>query len=359
MKKTTLYNTHLALNAKMTSFAGYEMPIQYAGIKKEHLSVREGLGVFDVSHMGEFYISGPNALKLLQYVCSNDISKILVGKAQYNYFPNESGGIVDDLIVYRLEEEHYLLVVNASNIEKDWKWIQKHNQQFEAQLVNHSEKIALLAIQGPKALKAMQSLTEFKLESLSSYSHKNALFAGCENVIISTTGYTGAGGLEIYFPAQKAEEIWNAVMDAGKVYNIVPAGLAARDTLRTEMGYCLYGNEINETTSPIAAGLGWVSKPETEFINFENIAKQKSEGTEDKLIGFKMEGREIPRVGYTLVNSSNTPIGSVTSGTQSPSLSKGIGLGYVKKEYSKNETQIGVKIRDKYCSAKVIKPPFI
>ncbi|MDA9851829.1 glycine cleavage system aminomethyltransferase GcvT [Flavobacteriaceae bacterium] len=359
MKKTTLYNAHLALNAKMTPFGGYEMPVQYTGVKKEHLAVRESVGVFDVSHMGEFYVSGPRALDLLQYVCSNDISKIIVGKAQYNYFPNAEGGIVDDLIVYRLAEERYLLVVNASNIEKDWSWIQKHNQNFDAQIENHSDTTALLAIQGPKAIEAMQSCTEFPLASLPFYAHTTASFAGCENVLIATTGYTGAGGIEVYFPASEAETVWNTVLKAGAPFGIVPVGLAARDTLRTEMGYCLYGNEINDTTSPIAAGLGWVTKPETDFINSENIALQKKEGTPQKLIGFTMENRAIPRSGYTLVDIDKKPIGSVTSGTQSPVLSQGIGLGYVDSSWATPGTPIGVLIRDKFCPAQIVKTPFI
>ena len=359
MKKTTLYNTHLALNAKMTPFGGFEMPVQYSGVTKEHLAVRERLGVFDVSHMGEFYVSGPNALGLLQYVCSNDISKLAVGKAQYNYFPNAEGGIVDDLIVYRLEEERYLLVVNASNIEKDWNWIQQQNQNFNAHIEDHSDATALLAIQGPKAMEAMQLLTNFPLESLPFYAHTTASFAGCEQVLIATTGYTGAGGIEIYFPATEAEKVWNAVLEAGAPYGIVPAGLAARDTLRTEMGYCLYGNEINDTTSPIAAGLGWVTRTETGFINSENIAQQKAEGTDQKLIGFLMDNRAIPRSGYTLVDVENNPIGTVTSGTQSPVLSQGIGLGYIDSNFAQPGTSIGVLIREKFCPAQVVKPPFI
>ena len=305
MKKTTLYNTHLELNAKMTSFGGFEMPIQYSGVKKEHLTVRNNLGVFDVSHMGEFYISGPNALPLLQYICSNDISKISVGKAQYNYFPNETGGIVDDLIIYRIEESSYLLVVNASNILKDWKWIQKHNTSFNAKIEDRSEITALLAIQGPKALEAMQKLTSSRLDELPYYAHTQGTFAGCENTLIATTGYTGAGGIEIYFPSEKAPLVWGAVLEAGESFGIAPIGLAARDTLRTEMGYCLYGNEINDTSSPIAAGLKWISKPEKGCINATQISAEISNGTAKKLIGFLMESREIPRSGHTLVDKEN------------------------------------------------------
>ena len=359
MKKTTLYNTHVSLNAKMTAFGGYEMPVQYTGVKNEHLAVRKALGVFDVSHMGEFYVSGPNSFNLLQFICSNDISKIPVGKAQYNYLPNETGGIVDDLIIYRLEKERYLLVINASNINKDWNWIQKHNHKFKALLEDHSKTTGLLAIQGPKAIIAMKKLTNYPLETLPLYSHTTTDFADIENILIATTGYTGAGGIEIYFPSNQAEHIWNAILRAGASYGIIPAGLAARDTLRTEMGYCLYGNEIDENTSPIAAGLSWISKPKTGFINSKNIEKEKVNGTNQKLIGFIMDLRAIPRNGYMIIDDDNNPIGRVTSGTQSPSLLIGIGLGYVEKSYSKIGTKIGILIRDKKCTARVVKPPFI
>jgi len=359
MKKTTLYNVHIALNAKMTIFGGFEMPIQYTGVKKEHLTVRNNLGVFDVSHMGEFYISGPNALPLLQYICSNDISKISIGKAQYNYFPNEIGGIVDDLIVYRLEETLYLLVVNASNILKDWEWIQKHNIAFGAKLEDRSAQTTLLAIQGPKALEAMQILTNSRLNELTNYAHTIDTFAGCQNTLIATTGYTGAGGIEIYFPSEKAPVVWEAILEAGKAYEIAPIGLAARDTLRTEMGYCLYGNEINDTTSPIAAGLKWISKPEKGCINADQISAEIINGTTRKLIGFLMESRAIPRSGHTLLDKENNIIGQVSSGTQSPTLSKGIGLGYLDADFAKPGTKISVLIREKNCPARVIKLPFI
>ena len=359
MKKTTLYNTHLNLNAKMTPFGGYEMPVQYSGVTKEHLAVRKGVGVFDVSHMGEFMVSGPKAFSLLQYICSNDISKISIGKAQYNYFPNETGGIVDDLIVYRLEEEKYLLVVNASNIEKDWKWVQKHNVDFGAVVEDQSEETALLAIQGPKAIEAMQQLTSAPLTELPFYSHTIATFAGCENTLIATTGYTGAGGLEIYLPSSKAPEVWDAIMKAGADFDILPAGLAARDTLRLEMGYCLYGNEINDTTSPLAAGLNWVTKLDTGTYNADHLINQKKEGTPEKLVGFVLKNRGIPRAGYSIVNQNSERIGAVTSGTQSPILSQGIGLGYVSSNYAKPGTQIAIQIRDKESLAEVVKLPFI
>ena len=359
MKKTTVYNTHVNLNAKMIPFGGYEMPVQYSGVTKEHLAVRKGVGVFDVSHMGELMVSGPKAFDLLQYICSNDISKISIGKAQYNYFPNETGGIVDDLIVYRLEEEKYLLVVNASNIEKDWKWVQKHNVDFGAVVEDQSEETALLAIQGPKAIEAMQQLTSAPLTELPYYSHTTATFAGCENTLIATTGYTGAGGLEIYLPSSKAPEVWDAIMKAGADFDILPAGLAARDTLRLEMGYCLYGNEINDTTSPLAAGLNWVTKLDTGTYNADHLINQKKEGTPEKLVGFVLKNRGIPRAGYSIVNQNSERIGAVTSGTQSPILSQGIGLGYVSSNYAKPGTQIAIQIRDKESLAEVVKLPFI
>jgi len=359
MKKTTLYTNHLALNAKMTPFGGYEMPVQYEGVTKEHLTVRESVGVFDVSHMGEFYVYGPHALALLQHLCSNDISKIDVGKAQYNCFPNLTGGIVDDLIVYRVADTHYLLVVNASNIDKDWQWVESHNKSFGASIVNVSDRMTLLAIQGPKAIEAMQSITNVALAEIPYYAHTSGNFAGIENVVIATTGYTGAGGIEIYIPADKAPLVWDAVLSAGHSFGIAPIGLAARDTLRLEMGFCLYGNEINDTTSPISAGLGWITKPEAGCINAAQFQKEKKEGTLHKLVGFELLDRGIPRSGYTLANTEGKPIGTVTSGTQSPILSKGIGLGYVESSYAQTGNHIAVIIRDKLCSAQIVKPPFI
>ena len=359
MKKTPLYHLHKSLNAKMAPFGGYLMPIQYDSLIKEHLSVRNNLGVFDVSHMGEFKISGENAIEFLQYVCSNDISKIPIGKAQYNYFPSESGGIIDDLIVYKLDDKEYLLVVNASNIEKDWNHLEKNNKAFGAKLKNISDQTALLSVQGPRALEAMQSLTDFKLISLPHYGLAITNFAGFQNILIATTGYTGAGGIEIFFQPNKAEKIWCSILEAGSAFGIKPVGLGARDSLRTEMGYCLYGNEIDETTSPISAGLGWISEPEKRCINFKNIRRQKSNGTEKKLIGFVIEGRAIPRNGYILVDKYQNQIGKVTSGTLSPYLEKGIGLGYVKSDFSSPLTEIGVIIRGKVWTAKIVKTPFI
>ena len=360
IKKTSLYKLHQDSKAKFVEFAGYQMPIQYSeGIVEEHKFTRKHSGIFDVSHMGEFMVSGPKAFGLLQYICSNDISKISIGKAQYNYFPNETGGIVDDLIVYRLEEEKYLLVVNASNIEKDWKWVQKHNVDFGAIVEDQSEETALLAIQGPKAIEAMQQLTSAPLTELPFYSHTTATFAGCENTLIATTGYTGAGGLEIYLPSSKAPEVWDAIIKAGADFDILPAGLAARDTLRLEMGYCLYGNEINDTTSPLAAGLNWVTKLDTGTYNADHLINQKKEGTPVKLVGFVLKNRGIPRAGYSIVNQNSERIGAVTSGTQSPILSQGIGLGYVSSNYAKPGTQIAIQIRDKESLAEVVKLPFI
>ena len=358
MKKTKLNPNHHKLGAKMVSFGGFEMPVSYSSIKEEHHCVREKVGVFDVSHMGEFFVEGPQALPLLQRVCSNDISKLFPGKAQYNYFPNYQGGIVDDLIVYQLSEEKYLLVVNASNIEKDWTWLNEVNKEFNAKLTNASEMYSLLAIQGPKAIEAIQPLTTYNLKSLAFYTHCTTEFAGVKDVIVATTGYTGAGGVEIYCKNEEVEAIWKAVFDAGEAFGIQPIGLAARDTLRLEMGYCLYGNEINDTSSPIAAGLGWVTRPATNFINADSIGQQKSEGVVQALIGFELIERGIPRNGHEIVDKEGKIIGKVTSGTQSPSLNKAIGLGYVPKEYAIKGSIFGIQIRNKTIAAKVVPLPF-
>ena len=359
MKKTPFFEIHSRLGAKMSLFGGHQMPIQYKGVREEHLAVRQNIGVFDVSHMGEFWVEGPSALYLLQHICSNDISKLVPGKAQYNYLPNEEGGVVDDLIVYQLDTEKYLLVVNASNIEKDWDHILKHNKKFNAGLEDVSKETALLAIQGPKAIMAMQSICDARIDLLSNYSHTTNTFAGVKNVMVATTGYTGAGGIEIYFDVAKAEKVWNGVMKAGADFGILPIGLAARDTLRLEMGYCLYGNEIDDNTSPISAGLRWVTKPLTSFLNASMIQKSIQEGTTEKLIGFKIDERGIPRSGYILFDSDQNPIGRVTSGTHSPSLNKGIGLGYVKTAFSKPGHKLYVQIRDKLVPATVVKLPFV
>ena len=359
MKKTPFFEIHSRLGAKMSLFGGHQMPIQYKGVREEHLAVRQNIGVFDVSHMGEFWVEGPSALYLLQHICSNDISKLIPGKAQYNYLPNEEGGVVDDLIVYQLDTEKYLLVVNASNIEKDWDHILKHNKKFNAGLEDVSKETALLAIQGPKAIMAMQSICDARIDLLSNYSHTTSTFAGVKNVMVATTGYTGAGGIEIYFDVAKAEKVWNGVMKAGADFEISPIGLAARDTLRLEMGYCLYGNEIDDNTSPISAGLRWVTQPLTGFLNASMIQKSIQEGTTEKLIGFKIDERGIPRSGYILFDSDQNPIGRVTSGTHSPSLNKGIGLGYVKTAFSKPGHKLYVQIRDKLVPATVVKLPFV
>ena len=358
MKKTALYQRHIEAGAKMVPFAGYEMPVQYLGVKQEHLTVRNAVGVFDVSHMGEFFVRGPQAEALLQHICSNDISKLTVGKAQYNYLPNGKGGVVDDLIVYKIEEQVFLLVVNAANIEKDWAWISQQNQAFDAQLENQSDALSLLAIQGPKALDAMQKLTTIDLKALPFYAHQKGSFAGVEGVIVATTGYTGSGGIEIYFPNEQANQIWDAVIEAGDDFGIAPIGLAARDTLRLEMGYCLYGNEIDDQTSPIAAGLGWVTKPAFLGIDQAILTQQKNSGTATQLVAFEMTERGIPRGRYTITTPEGQSIGTVTSGTQSPSLDKGIGLGYVTTANATVGTEIGILIRDKIISATIVKLPF-
>ena len=358
MKKTALSSTHEELGAKMVEFAGYYMPLQYEGLGIEHETVRNALGVFDVSHMGEFLISGPNALDLIQKVSSNDATKLEIGKAQYSCLPNDKGGIVDDLIIYKIKEEQYLLVVNASNMEKDWKWITSHNT-MGAEMKDLSMDYSLLAIQGPKAVEAMQSLTEVNLADIKFYHFEVAPFAGIENVIISATGYTGSGGFEIYCKNEEVKQVWDKVLEAGADFGIKPIGLAARDTLRLEKGYCLYGNDINDTTSPLEAGLGWVTKFTKDFINSENLKTQKENGVTRKLVGFEMIERGIPRHDYPIVDMDGNEIGIVTSGTMSPSLSKGIGMGYVPTELSSPDSEILVQIRNKQIKAKVVKMPFV
>lgn len=357
MKNIALNHIHEQLGAKMVPFAGYNMPVSYEGVNAEHETVRKGVGVFDVSHMGEFLITGPNALALIQKVSSNDASKLQDGKAQYCYLPNETGGVVDDLIVYKLKDEEYLLVVNASNIDKDWEWISKNNTMGAA-MRNISDDYALLAIQGPKAIEAMQSLTSEDLSAIKFYNFKIANFAGIDHVIISATGYTGSGGFEIYCKNNEVEQIWNKVMEAGKEFGIKPIGLAARDTLRLEMGFCLYGNDLSETTSPLEAGLGWITKFTKDFINSENLKKEKKEGVKRKLIGFELTERGIPRHDYEIVDKDGNNIGIVTSGTMAPSLGKAIGLGYVSVENSSPETEIFIQIRNKPVAATIVKTPF-
>lgn len=358
MKNTALTKTHEALNAKMVPFAGYLMPVSYEGVNAEHETVRKAVGVFDVSHMGEFLIEGPNALALIQKVTSNDASKLTVGKAQYSYFPNESGGIVDDLIVYRVKEEVYLLVVNASNIQKDWDHISQYNKNIGAILKNISENYSLLAIQGPKAVESMQSLTSVDLSGIKFYNFVVGDFAGVEHVIISATGYTGSGGFEIYCKNEEVKQIWDNVLEAGADYGIKPIGLAARDTLRLEMGYCLYGNDINDDTSPLEAGLGWITKFSKDFVNSEALAKEKEQAPKQKLIAFELEERGIPRQGYEIVDNNGIKIGFVTSGTMSPSLNKGIGLGYVSSAMSEPGSEVHIQIRKNTVKAKVVKLPF-
>ncbi|WP_417445291.1 glycine cleavage system aminomethyltransferase GcvT [Joostella sp.] len=358
MKNTALTDIHIELGAKMVPFAGYNMPVQYEGVNIEHETVRSQLGVFDVSHMGEFLIGGPNALALIQKVSSNDATKLTIGKAQYSCLPNEDGGIVDDLIIYKMKEEQYLLVVNASNIEKDWNWISKYNEAIGADMRNVSDDYSLLAIQGPKAVEAMQSITPVDLSAIKFYNFEVAKFAGVDNVIISATGYTGSGGFEIYCKNDVAEKVWNNVLEAGKEFGIKPIGLAARDTLRLEMGYCLYGNDIDDTTSPLEAGLGWITKFSKDFVNSEALQRQKEAGVSKKLVGFEMVERGIPRHGYEILNDKDEVIGKVTSGTMAPSLNKGIGMGYVSTENTAEGTPIYLQIRKKKVAAKVTKPPF-
>ena len=360
MKKTPFTDIHIALGAKMSEFAGYNMPIEYGtGIIDEHLTVINQVGVFDVSHMGEFWVKGPNALRFLQKVCSNNIAALPVGKAQYNCFPNGKGGIVDDLIVYHYEPEKYMLVVNAANIDKDWEWVNVNNAEA-AILENASDNMAQLAIQGPKAQALLQQLTDVDLSSIPYYAFAVGRLAGVDNVIISNTGYTGAGGFEIYFYPQFGEQIWNAVFEAGQPFGVKPIGLGARDTLRLEMGFALYGHEIDDTTSPIEAGLGWITKPADgkNLIDSDLIAKQRAEGVSRKLVGFELQERGIPRAHYDLVDAQGNTIGFVTSGTMSPTRKVGIGMGYVKTEFAKVGTEIAVQIRNKAVKAVVVKTPF-
>ena len=358
---TPFYEKHIALGAKMAPFAGYNMPISYSGINDEHATVRKNAGVFDVSHMGEFILKGSDALDLIQRVTSNDASKLTDGKAQYSCLPNKEGGIVDDLLVYCVEQNKvYMLVVNASNIDKDWNWIQSYNNK-NVEMHNISAKTCLLAIQGPNATKILQPLTSLDILNLPYYTFVKGVFAGVENVLISATGYTGAGGVEIYFEdsSDNAEKIWNAIFEAGTPQGLKPIGLGARDTLRLEMGFCLYGNDIDDTTSPIEAGLGWITKFTKEFTSKEIFAAQKANGPSKKLVGFEMMDKGIPRHGYEIKDDAGTVIGVVTSGTQSPSLNKAIGMGYVKSENAAIDSTINIQIRDKQLKARVVKFPFI
>jgi aminomethyltransferase len=357
MKNTALTQTHIALGAKMVPFAGYNMPVQYAGINVEHETVRKGVGVFDVSHMGEFILKGEGALDLIQKVTSNDASKLYDGKIQYSCLPNEQGGIVDDLLVYRIDEKTYMLVVNASNIQKDWDWISKYNS-YGVDMKDISDRTSLLAVQGPKAAQALQSLTDIDLSAMEYYTFQKGKFAGVDNVLISATGYTGAGGFEIYFDNEHADVIWKAIFEAGAPFGVQPIGLGARDTLRLEMGFCLYGNDIDDTTSPLEAGLGWITKFTKDFVNSANLSAQKQDGVKRKLVGFEMLERGIPRHDYEICDAAGNTIGKVTSGTQSPSLQKAIGLGYVAVDFAKEGSEIFIKIREQLVKARVVKFPF-
>lgn len=358
MKTTALTEVHKKLGAKMVPFAGYEMPVQYSGVNQEHMVVREGVGVFDVSHMGQFFAKGAEVEQLLQYITTNDVTKVAIGQAQYTCMPNAKGGIVDDLIIYKISEQEWMLVVNASNIEKDWNWINENNK-WNVSLENKSDEMSLLAIQGPKSIEAMQALTDVNLSEIPFYHFQIGTFAGVENVIISATGYTGSGGFEIYFKNEDAETVWNKVFEAGKSFGIEPCGLAARDTLRLEKGYCLYGNDINDETTPLEAGLAWITKLDNDFVAKDIIAKQKEEGIQKKLVAFKMIEKGIPRHDYKIVDEYENTLGIVTSGTQSPILKEGIGLGYVAIDFAKVGTHIRIQIRDKNVLAEVVKLPFV
>ncbi len=357
LKNTALTHVHEKLGAKMVPFAGYNMPVQYEGVNVEHETVRNGVGVFDVSHMGEFFLRGPKALDLIQKISSNDATKLFDGRAQYSCMPNEDGGIVDDLIIYRISEEEYMLVVNASNIEKDWNWISKYNTEG-VEMENASDNYSLLAVQGPKATEVLQKLTDVNLGEVKYYHFTKGVFAGVDNVILSATGYTGSGGFELYIPNEVAEEVWNRVFEAGEELGIKPIGLAARDTLRLEMGFCLYGNDINDTTSPLEAGLGWITKFTKDFVNSEALKAQKEAGVTRKLVGFELVDRGIPRHDYPIVDAEGNEIGIVTSGTMAPSLKKAVGLGYVKTEFAAEGSEIFIQVRKKQLAAKVVKPPF-
>lgn len=360
MKKTAFNQLHKEAGVKMVDFAGYELPVEFTGIKDEHMTVRNAVGVFDVSHMGEFRISGPNALELLRLVGSNAPSLLVPGQAQYSCFPNGKGGIVDDYVLYCMGPDHYMMVVNAANIDKDWNWITQHNT-MGADVENLSEQLSQLAIQGPRALATLQKLTSVNLSELKYYTFAIGELAGVKDVIISNTGYTGAGGFELYINNADAVTIWKAVFEAGEEYGIKPIGLGARDTLRLEMGYCLYGNDIDDTTSPIEAGLGWITKfnGDRKFIDREFLAMQQKEGITRRLRGFEMKDRAIPRHGYTIYNAEGSVIGTVTSGTMSPMLGIGIGMGYVSKEYAAFGTIVYIGIRDKKVPAEIVKTPFI
>ena len=358
-KKTALFDKHVSLGAKMVPFAGFEMPVQYSGVTEEHFAVREKAGLFDVSHMGQFMIEGPGSKELLQFVTSNNVDTLEDGKAQYSCLPNETGGVVDDLIVYKMADEKYFVVVNASNIDKDWNQILKYNDKFGAKMTNLSDDYSLLAVQGPKATEILQKLTDTNLSDIPYYHFTEGSVAGVNDVIISNTGYTGSGGFEIYFKNEDAVKLWDEILKAGEVEGIIPCGLAARDTLRLEKGFCLYGNDIDDTTSPLEAGLGWITKFDKDFVNKDYLAKQKEEGVTRKLVGFEMLEKAIPRHDYPVVDADGNVIGKVTSGTMSPMKKVGIGLAYVDKPHYKNDSEIFIQIRNKNVPAKVVKTPFV
>lgn len=358
LQRIPLHHLHVSLGGKMVPFAGFEMPVQYGGLIQEHLAVRNSVGVFDVSHMGEFAVRGESALDLLQRVTTNDVAVLRDGKVQYSCLTNDRGGIVDDLLVYRLSATEYWLVVNASNIQKDWDWLTRHNT-FGAELENLSDRLCLFAVQGPKALPTLQKLTDLDLSGMAYYTFAFGTVAGVPGVLVSATGYTGAGGFEVYVPNERAEAVWKALFEAGAEFGIVPAGLGARDTLRTEMGYCLYGHDIDDTTSPIEAGLGWITKFSKDFVYSDFHRQLKENGVARKLVGFEMVDRGIPRQHYEIMDATGNIVGEVTSGTQSPSLGKGIGMGYVQTGFSQPGTEIYVNIRNKYLKAVVVKPPFV
>lgn len=359
MNKTALYNKHVSLGAKIVPFAGFEMPVQYSGVTEEHFAVREKVGLFDVSHMGQFYVEGATAKDLLQFVTSNNVENLENGKAQYSCLPNGNGGIVDDLIVYKMEDNKYFVVVNASNIEKDWNHISKFNEKFGAKMTNISNETSLIAIQGPKATETLQKLTDTNLSDIPYYHFTVGTVAGVENVIISNTGYTGSGGFEIYFDNSFAEKLWDDLTLAGEEFGIIPCGLAARDTLRLEKGFCLYGNDIDDTTSPLEAGLGWITKFDKDFVDKEFLLKQKEEGITRKLVGFEMQEKAIPRHDYLVVDAAGNEIGKVTSGTMSPMKKIGVGLAYVTAPNYKLGSEIFIQIRNKNIPAKVVKLPFV
>lgn len=359
MKKTALFDKHVSLGAKIVPFAGFEMPVQYSGVTEEHFVVREKVGLFDVSHMGQFFVEGPAAKDLLQFVCSNNVDALENGKAQYSCLPNETRGVVDDLIVYKMADEKYFLVVNASNIDKDWAHISKYNETFGAKMTNASDEMSLIAIQGPKAVELLQKLTDINLSEIPYYHFTVGTVSGISDVIISNTGYTGSGGFEIYFKNESAEKLWDALIEAGQEFGVLPCGLAARDTLRLEKGFCLYGNDIDDVTSPLEAGLGWITKFDKNFVNKDFLENQKAEGITKKLVGFEMLEKAIPRHDYEVVDADGNVIGKVTSGTMSPLKKIGVGLAYVAKSHFKLGTDIFIRIRNKDIPARVVKLPFV